>query len=81
MRQIKGMFARPKEETKIDPMPKIVEPRKKLECDCEKDPNYSFGCRNAVVWFAENVLINKIRRLQRESESAVDVRVLVNQEY
>lgn len=55
--------------------------RKQLECTCEKDPNYSFGCRNAVMWFAENVLIMKIRRLQRDSDKVLDVQALINTEY
>ena len=33
-----------------------------LKCDCEKDPQFSFACKNAVTWFTTNVLIQKIRR-------------------
>ena len=51
-----------------------------LECDCSKDPGFSFGCKNGVTWFTTNVLIMKIRRKQKMDKD-LDVRKVVNEEY
>lgn len=52
----------------------------KIVCDCPKDPAYSFGCKNAVVWFAENMILGKIRRLQQVDEN-LDVSKVIMAEY
>ena len=53
---------------------------KKLQCTCSRDSAYPFGCKSAIVWFAENVLIMKIRRLQK-SGADVDIKSLILTEY
>lgn len=37
----------------------------KLRCTCDKDEAYSFACKHGIIWFAQHVLIMKIRRLQK----------------
>jgi hypothetical protein len=32
----------------------------KLQCDCQKDPSYKFGCKNAISWFINKSIISKI---------------------
>lgn len=39
----------------------------KLQCTCQKDPNFKFGCKNAISWFMNKTLITKIqKRIQNE---------------
>lgn len=45
------------EEKKIE-----LEVRSKIKCDCDKDANYDFSCKNSMNWFITHVLIMKIRR-------------------
>lgn len=38
------------------------EPKHHINCECDKDSTYIFACKNGVRWFAENVIILKIKR-------------------
>lgn len=40
-------------------------------CECEKDSNYKFACKNGLKWFAQTVIKNKIRRRANENVQKV----------
>ena len=41
----------------------------KIQCACEKDPYYKFGCKESTKWFANTMLQQKIlRKYQEELE-------------
>lgn len=58
----------------------IQRKHKKLRCTCDKDDQYTFSCKHGVVWFAQHVLIMKIRRLQKQNEN-VNVSEIILKEY
>ena len=37
------------------------------QCTCQKDPNFKFGCKHAVGWFAHAVLSAKLRKKLKQS--------------
>lgn len=39
----------------------------KRRCSCEKDPNFKFGCKHAISWFAQAVLSAKLKRKLKQS--------------
>ena len=39
----------------------------KRQCTCEKDPNFKFGCKHAVQWFAHAVLQAKLKKKLKQS--------------
>ena len=61
------------EETPPEPIKKseeeikeeIVEINERIICDCDKNHNYKFGCKQAVTWFLSSEMINKIRKIQK----------------
>lgn len=39
----------------------------KLQCRCSKDPNYEFGCQNAVKWFVRQAIAKQVKRKLKTS--------------
>jgi hypothetical protein len=40
----------------------------KFQCDCAKDPNLTFGCKNGVKWFVEHIVMSKVKKKLRISK-------------
>ena len=57
-----------------------MEINQRVICDCDKNHNYKFGCKQAVTWFLSPEMINKIRKMQKINPKA-DVFKIINTEY
>ena len=45
----------------------------KIDCDCEKDPQFKFTCKKGLMWFANNrEMLQKIRRKISEKQPEAD---------
>ena len=41
----------------------LIKVREKIQCDCEKDPQFKFTCKKGLMWFANNrEMLQKIRK-------------------
>lgn len=52
----------------------------KVSCDCPKDPNYPFACKNGVKWFYNTDMQLKCSRRLKSNEQLTLAKV-INEEY
>lgn len=41
----------------------LAKVREKIQCDCDKDPQFKFTCKKGIMWFVNNrEMIQKIKK-------------------